>query len=348
MNRIIPERLALLLSVAVLLVIPRPAGSQESVTWSFARAPMKASSNPCLKFLPEDWSMVGNLDVKALISFLLSEESTQDVPNPMHEMMGQYTAMIEGLTGIDIEKQVEYVTFFAGGDLENSPGFLVVVKGSFDNRTVEMRLSILAGGEMKRRTYSEQTVYEGPEAGFSFPEASTLVFGDVDSLRRALDRLRTEARSLPEDLKKTLDRTRGDSIVWLAVRPQSILELEDLGTFWQEYPNLHEALKPIQCSSFFFETKHDGILANALAYMPDTRAATKLLSYLTARKQALLNQEGGNVFLCSFLVLSELQKDGRFAKGSLRLTEGALMELWATQFVIKPEQAIGGIRKPTR
>jgi len=321
------------------LALSGPVWSQGNEELPVQIPSIKASSNPCLKYLPKDWWLAGNLDVKAMMEFLQSGAPGTNAPSPMSGMMQQYIAMIQALTGINIEEQVKYATFFVAGDPPSNPSFLLVVKGSFSNETAEARLATLAAGQMKKRVYGEHGVWEGDDVGFSFPEDSTLAVGSSSLLKRALATEVAKGARLPDELKSVLDRTKGDSIVWLALRPQPVMGLEEFASFWETYPDLKRALKPVECASLFSDTANDGILITFLACTPDATEAEKLFAYLETRKQALLRKEGANVFFSSLLILSELQWDGPFVKGSVRLTERGLMDLWNTRLIIQPGSA---------
>ena len=62
---------------------------------------VKAVNNPCLKFLPTDWWLVGNFNPKAYFTFI--EALAEDNPFP-DMVMDQYIEILKGMVGIDPRK----------------------------------------------------------------------------------------------------------------------------------------------------------------------------------------------------------------------------------------------------
>jgi len=321
-----------LLMLAGLLACPTMAWPQRED--STPRRP--ASANPCLKFLPKDYWLVGNLDFKSIMDFY-SREGRRQKENPQLAMYKQYMQMIRLMTGIDPEKDVNYVTFFVAGNPDRDPKGLVVLEGSFDKDSVEGRLEALGQGTSSE-THKGKTIRGNSTMGYCFPEASTLLLGSPSLLREAVDATDGPARKMPEPLKELLDQTDGASLVWLALRPEVPLGLPDLADWRKENEKLVEALRPIRCASFYFELDDQGLLTHGLGYLGRPDQAKRLYDYLVARKKALLHEEGSNVFYSSFLVLSKVETAGPFVKGTLQITGGALERLWQTKFIIKPSQ----------
>ena len=292
-----------------------------------------ASANPCLKFLPKDYWLVGAFDFKAFIEFTTRETPAE---NPQAAMLKQYMQMGKLLTGIDLEKEVETIAFFAAGNVGNNPTGLIAVKGTFDSADVERRLALLSAQTMTTTTYKEKKIHSGQEVGYCLLEDSVLLFGTPSLLRGAIDAAEGQPRSLPAALKNVLDRTNGASIAWAAVRPQVILDLKDLADWRAQNKDLHRSLGKLDCLSAAFEMADDGLLINALGYVVAAGQAKDLHKYLSDRRAALLHKEGSNVFASSLLILSELSTAGPYVQGSLRLTERAWSDLWNTRVIIKP------------
>ncbi|MBN2316732.1 MAG: hypothetical protein JXM79_22585 [Sedimentisphaerales bacterium] len=293
---------------------------------------VKAVDNPCLKFLPRDAWVVGNVDVKVLIDFMM-QGSEQ---NPAMEMVVvQYAEMFKGFTGIDFRTEVRYLTFCLAGDVKSEPQGLMVVKGSFNGAVSEMRLSLGIGAGLQKTTYREKTLYENPDMGYGFPELSTLIVGTPSLLRKAIDVLATQDQPMSPTLRKTLTKTNGASIVWAAVKPEVILETDEIASERQRYPELFSQVSQLECASFFSEPAADGLLVTALGCVKDPQSASDLYAFLTDSKRNTLDVDGANVFLGSFLVLSDVTLDGQFVRWDVRLTEQALKKLWETKFVRK-------------
>jgi len=293
---------------------------------------VKAVNNPCLKFLPADWWLVGNFNLKAFFDFM--DESMADNP-AMGMVMGQYLQMIQGMVGIDPQKQVQYVTFLLSGETDPDPQGLVIIKGTFENSVPELRLRLGMGAEMEKTTYTDTALYESAEIGYCFPEQSTLVVGSPALLRRSVDVVGKGIKSLPSSLHGTLERTNGASIIWLAVNPKVVLEVQEFKAQSEEYSELFSKISSIECASLFFDSTHDGLLVSALGYVPEQGRSAELYSFLNEIKRNFLDVEGSNVFLCSFLIMSNTLLDGMYVRWNTHLTESALFELWETKVVRK-------------
>jgi len=292
-----------------------------------------ASANPCLKFLPKDYWLVGAFDFKAFIEFTTREAPAE---NPQAAMLKQYMQMAKLLTGIDLEKEVETVAFFVAGNPDKNATGLIAVKGTFDSADAERRLASLSAEAMTTSTYKEKKIHSNEEVGYCLLEDSVLLFGTPGLLRGAIDAAEGPPRALPEGLKNVLDRTNGASIVWAAVRPQVILDLKDLADWRAQNQQLHRSLGKLTCLSAAFEMADDGLLINALGSVAAPGEAKELHKYLSDRRSSLLKKEGSNVFASSALILSELSTTGPYVQGSLRLTERAWNELWSTRVIVKP------------
>jgi hypothetical protein len=111
------RRCAVALSLALLGVMflgvgqawPQPGGATSPIRLQGK----PASANPCLKFLPKDYWLVGAFDFKAFIEFTTRQTPAE---NPQAAMLRQYMQMGKLLTGIDLEKEVETIAFFAAGN----------------------------------------------------------------------------------------------------------------------------------------------------------------------------------------------------------------------------------------
>ena len=298
---------------------------------------VKAGDNPCLKYLPDDWWLIANLDIKVYFDFVAGAGGARGAENPGAAMMKQYLQMAQMFTGIDVTKEVQYATAIVSGDPDGEVSFLAAVKGTFNNALVRGRLAATFGQGMKEQFYGGQTLYVGDGVSYCLPEASTLLVGDTAGLKRTIDRVRKAPYKMPPSLKKTLDRTNARSIIWAATRPGVILNAKALDTWRREHRKFHKSLGPIEYLSLFFEMADDGFLVNALACLPGAAEAKRLAAYLAERRDSLLKKEGANVLFCSFLVMSRVAPDERYVRGSLHLTAKALIELWNTKVIVKPK-----------
>lgn len=323
--------LPIVLAIVALLVAP---------AWA-ADAPAKsAMRNPGLKYLPKDYVLVGNFDVGTLMTLLANAGQEN---NPQYQQFKQYAAIAKMATGIDVEKDLKSVTFFVAGDLTGDPELLVAIRGTFDNETVEKHLAGGLGAQMTKDTYNEKNIYSQGAMGFCFPEDSTILAGSVPLLKRGIEIAadpQMAAKAFPVSLRKVLEQTNGASIVWVATQPKTLLNSPQLAEL-KGLPVL-DALRQVEAASVFFELAGDGLLVQSVGFAGDEEKATELQKTLSDRKKMLLTTEGANVFLASFLVLSNITADGPFVRGSFRITATALEELWNTKFVLKGSGVAGG------
>jgi len=294
---------------------------------------VRASKNPCLRALPTDWWMAGNFDCK---SYFDAVSGVHEGNAAMALAVNQYVQMVQGMMGINLQTEVQYATFFTAGDPDTDSKVLGILKGSFDNNTVGMRLAFSVGAGMKSESYKGLTIYEGETVGYVFPETSTLMMGTPALLRQAVDALKEKSRVLPESLSRVLERTNGRSICWVAFRPSIVLKTKDASSFREKNSELCRRLSEIECAALFFEPAPDGFLASGLAWLREKSGANGLHAYLSDWRSNLLKNEGANVFLCSFLIASEVMEDGRYVRWDLHLTEKSLKNLCDTRVILKP------------
>ncbi len=300
-----------------------------------------AASGPNLKFLPKNYWLAAEVDCVPLQGALATPQAQQ---NPQYAQFKQMMELAKAFTGIDLEKEVDRVTVFLAGDPDGELQYLFVVQGTFDNQVVEGKLTQTLGKMVSEKTYQETTVYSGSEWALSFPVAKTILFGKEPLIHESIDRLKGKKAPLPAAVKKVLERTPGDHLLWAAIRPQAILGSRALAEWIEKNKDLHESLQKLECVSFACSAGEDGLLINALGYAGATDEAKEVYDYLKSRKSALLTKEGSNVFAASFLILSELNTSGPYVQGSFRLTAKAIEELWKTKVIVKPKSPASGPR----
>jgi hypothetical protein len=297
-----------------------------------------AAESPRLKYLPNDYWLVAECDVGTIMKFMSSEGAKN---NPQYAQFQQYLQLAKQFTGIDLETDVTWATVFATGKLEKPKG-LVVVQGTFNNAAVIKRLTKSLQGNIVEDEYKKHTLYTIDSATFCFPEASTILLGDEDTVKEALDQLAEGKRKLPESLKAVLGRTKTNSLVWAAVRPQFFLEDKDNLPEWLTADaELLKALNKIECVSVTAEVSQDGLTFKGLGYVPKGEAKS-VYQYLSDRKKNLLHHEGTNVLFTTLLILAEVKMDDTFIQGSFRLTTESLKELWNTKLIVRPESSGSG------
>jgi hypothetical protein len=292
-----------------------------------------ASASPRLKYLPKDYWAVVECDCGTVMKFMNSEGAQR---NPQYAQFRESLRLVKTFSAIDPEKDVDWITLFVTGSPGEKSKVLLAVQGSFKNDIVAKRLSSTLADSIREKTYKKQTIYSIPSASLWFPEASTLVAGDDGLVREAIDRQAAGARRVPEGLQSVLDRTPGKSVVWAAVRPEVILEHEELADWRKGNGDFYRALKKLDCVSLSFDVADDGLLITGLGHVTGDGGAKKLYQYLSDRKKNLLHQEGSNVLFTTLLILCEIRMSGPHIEGSFRLTGQAFKELWETKVIVRP------------
>lgn len=291
-----------------------------------------AAASPRLKYLPKDYWFVAECDVGTIMKYVNAAGAQQ---NPQFAQLQQYLQMAKQFTGIDLQKDVNWVTVFAAGKHDEPKG-MVVVQGSFKNAAVTKRLSQSLGESFVEDAYNKHTIYAVPGATLTFPEDSTILVGDENLVKESLDQLDNGKPKLPDALKSVLGRTKTTSLVWAAVQPQVFLKDKDNLPDWlASDTHLLNALKKIECVSLTCDVSDDGLTIKGLGYIPQGEVKG-VYQYLSDRKKKILHHEGANVLFTALLILAEVKMEDTFIEGSFRLTGESLKELWDTKVIVRP------------
>lgn len=312
------------------------------MTGTATAEPLKnnASTNTRLKYLPNDYYAIIDIDMGMLGQFMKAADAQG---NPSMAQLKEFIELVKLQTGINLEKDVDGITIFVTGSLE-APKMLAVIEGSFKNDFVRKQLKKGFNGSITEKMYKKQPVYTIEPFDVSFPEDSTILVGDAGLVRRAMDQGASDkADPLPPSLKGVLERTPGNAVVWTAFRPQVFLSHAELAGWRESNPELHKELKKIDVMSVFFDLSDDGLLIKGIGHVNGPDAAASLHKYLSDRKKNLLHEEGTNVVFTSLLILSQVKVNGSYVEGSFRMTAEAFQELWDTKLIVRPEQ---GLKKP--
>ncbi|HEV3146196.1 MAG TPA: hypothetical protein VGZ47_20080 [Gemmataceae bacterium] len=292
-----------------------------------------AAASPRLQYLPKDYWLVAELDAGTVMKFVALAGAQAN--NPQVAQLLQYLEMAKTFTGIDLEKELDWITVFAAGNVGDDAKFLAVAQGSFDNDKVVKQLK-KSLNDSTEKTYKKHTIYSTPKADLCFPKASTILIGDAGLVRGAIDKLDDEKDTVPKSLKSVLAHTPGKAFVWAAVQPQVLLEQKELADWRKDNAELYGALKKIECISISFDMAQDGLLIKGLGYAAPDQAKS-VYEYLSNRKKTILHEEGTNILFVSLLILSEIKMNDTFIEGSFRLTGEALQQLWGTKLIVKPK-----------
>jgi hypothetical protein len=315
-----------LLTVASLLAGPAAAAPPPADS---------AGASPRLKYLPKDYWLVAELDVGTVMSFLNNPIAQA---NPQYAQFKQLMVMAKRMTGVDPEKDVDWVTLFAAGAPGDQTKILAVAQGSFDNDTVAKRVAASFATSITEMTYKQRKYYVLFDMALFFPEASTALVGDEGLVKAAIDQLAGRPRDIPAALKGVLAKTPGKSLVWAAVQPQVILAHEELAEWRKGNAALYKSLNKIEALSLSFELKDDGLVIKGLGFVTEPGEAKNVHKYLSDRRKNLLHEEGANFLFISLLILSDIKTTGSYIEGSFHITGQALTELWDSKLIIRPRK----------
>src|SRR5688500_7848945 len=136
-----------------------------------------------LRYVPADSAVVAYADVRSIMDSDLRQRLKAAMP--MHEK-GQEE--FQAQTGIDIEKDIDYIVAAASGPTPEAGG-LVVARGRFNNTQLEA-LAIQHGGVVeeyqgKRLVHSPEN--KGEQVTLAFLEAGLVAIGTKATVIRAID-----------------------------------------------------------------------------------------------------------------------------------------------------------------
>lgn len=136
-----------------------------------------------LRYVPADAAVVAYADVRSIMDSDLRQRLTAAMP--MHE---QGREEFKAHTGIDIEKDIDYIVAAASG-VGGDPDGLVVARGRFNDTQLEA-LALEHGGqveEYKGKRLINSTVDEGRQMSLAFLEAGLVAIGTKATVQRAID-----------------------------------------------------------------------------------------------------------------------------------------------------------------
>jgi len=136
-----------------------------------------------LRYVPADSTVVAYADVRSIMDSDLRQQLKAAMP--MHEK-GQEE--FQAQTGIDIEKDIDYVVAAAAGATPEAGG-LIVARGRFNNTQLEA-LATQHGGRLEE--YQGKRLIHSPDSGgqqmtLAFLEAGLVAIGTKATVQRAID-----------------------------------------------------------------------------------------------------------------------------------------------------------------
>ena len=136
-----------------------------------------------LRYVPADAAVVAYADVRSIMDSDLRQRLTAAMP--MHE---QGREEFKTQTGIDIEKDIDYIVAAASG-VGGNPDGLVVARGRFNDTQLEA-LALEHGGQVEEyrgKRLINSTVDEGRQMSLAFLEAGLVAIGTKATVQRAID-----------------------------------------------------------------------------------------------------------------------------------------------------------------
>ena len=138
-----------------------------------------------LRYVPADAAVVAYADVRSIMDSELRARLTAAMP--MHSSKGQQE--FQAHTGIDIEKDIDYIVASAAGPSPEAGG-LIVARGRFNDTQLEYVI-LQHGGQVedyKGKRVVNSPVREGqPQMTLAFLEPGLVAIGTSASVRKAID-----------------------------------------------------------------------------------------------------------------------------------------------------------------
>jgi hypothetical protein len=191
-----------------------------------------------LTYVPADTAVVAYADVQAVMASQFRKRLKDAVPVPESDRNE-----FEQKTGIDIERDIQYVVAAMGADQERGGSGLVFARGHFDQGRLEA-LAAQHGGRVEEyrgvrlmlangRQDSEAEVPGSPhhrhEGAMAFLEPGLIALGDAASLKRALDVHHTgQSISGNEEMMRLVGEIEAGSNAWAVGRFEALKNREKL------------------------------------------------------------------------------------------------------------------------
>lgn len=189
-----------------------------------------------LTYVPADTAVVAYADVQAVMSSQFRQRLKDAVPVPDHDRNE-----FELKTGIDIERDIQYVVAAMGADQTHGGSGVVLARGNFDPGRLEA-LAAEHGGRVEEYRGVRVIVANGPKAtedgeearshrdgAMAFLEPGLVALGDAGSLRRALDAHHTgQSISGNEEMMRLVGEIEAGSNAWAVGRFDALKNREKL------------------------------------------------------------------------------------------------------------------------
>ena len=137
-----------------------------------------------LRYIPADAAVVAYADVRSIMDSDLRQRLKAAMP--MHPK-GQEEFAAQ--TGIDIEKDIDYIVAAAAGVSQNNPDGLIVARGRFNDTQLEA-LALQHGGpveDYKGKRLVNSAPSDDHQVSLAFLEAGLVAIGTKATVQRAID-----------------------------------------------------------------------------------------------------------------------------------------------------------------
>jgi hypothetical protein len=180
-----------------------------------------------LRYIPADAAVVAYADVRSIMDSDLRQRLKAAMP--MHE---QGQAEFQAQTGIDIEKDIDYIVAAASGVGQNPDG-LVVARGRFNDTQLEA-LALEHGGqveEYKGKRLINSPENEGHQMSLAFLEAGLVAIGTKATVQRAIDaQLSSHSITSNSEMMDLVGEIGNASNAWAVGRFDTIAQQASLPT----------------------------------------------------------------------------------------------------------------------
>jgi hypothetical protein len=180
-----------------------------------------------LRYVPADAAVVAYADVRSIMDSDLRQRLKAAMP-----MQEQGQAEFQAQTGIDIEKDIDYIVAAASGVGQNPDG-LVVARGRFNDTQLEA-LALEHGGqveEYKGKRLINSPENDGHQMSLAFLEAGLVAIGTKATVQRAIDaQLSSHSITSNSEMMDLVGEIGNASNAWAVGRFDTIAQQASLPT----------------------------------------------------------------------------------------------------------------------
>ena len=182
-----------------------------------------------LRYVPADAAVVAYADVRSIMDSDL--RTRLKAAMPMHEK-GQEE--FQAQTGIDIERDIDYIVASAAAPNPNTPmaGGLIVARGRFNDTQLEA-LALQHGGQVEdykgKRVVNSPTREGQPQVTLAFLEPGLVAIGTIASVRGAIDaQLSSHSITSNDEMMGLVSEIGASSNAWAVGRFDTIAQQANL------------------------------------------------------------------------------------------------------------------------